>query len=162
MKKIIIALLIISVVYPVSSNAQVTQSYSSQQTMMQLISSLLEQIKLLQIKLEQQKNIENKESVVEVSLTDKTEYQKKVKPLLNKLDSVEESVSILEQKIEQKKCTRPRWVASKGVRKFTCLSKVYTNSSKEIDKLEEELIDLEEEKKQIEVDINYLKTEFGI
>ncbi len=155
-----IAIIFVIVFTPfLTANAQSQTTVSVSSSHIQLITQLLEQVKILQAKLE-----ELRKSKMTVTLTDKDEYQSKVKPLLSSLESKEQEIEDLEKEIEEKKCNKPLRYYSDGVRKFRCLDDEDDApvSSSAITRLEEKLPDLLDEKADIEEKIERLKTEFGV
>ncbi len=160
MKNIIAIVLAVSVLVPNFSYAA-TSVTTQNAALLQLMTSLLEQIKVLQAKLDAQNG---KTRVTQVSMTDRTEYQKKVAPLLEHLDETDDVIELLEVKIEQKECNQYKWFYADGKRTFKCYdaSGVAPKVSDEINGLKEDLESLEDEKEEIEEKIENLKTRYGI
>lgn len=144
-------------VTPVTNQTQVNNA-----AILQLITSLLEQIKVLQQQLKELQSSSQK-SPLKVEQINRSDYQKGVEPLMDELERVQEEIKNLEEKIEQKSCGRSYRANIKGEIVFRCLGDENKNSeSREVLRLKEDLADLEEKEADLMKEIDRLKTRYGI
>lgn len=129
----------------------------------QLIALLLGQVKTLQAQLAAL--IATKEdSAVSVSLTSHEQYKEAVGPLLDELEDVQDEIDKIEITIEQKRCQRPNWIYSDGVRTFKCSDRedVIPVATTEVLDLEDDLATLKDKEENLNNKIAALKTRYGI
>ena len=161
MKNIVALALVAVFMVPNMSLAATNTTNSQNATVLQLIASLLEQIKTLQAQL---LAIKSGGATVNVTSTSQSEYQKKVKPLLISLDKKKKEGIKLDEAIKIAECARPQWFQSGDKRTFHCgtAGSAVVDNSKKLKELRDKKIALEKEESEIRENVQALKDEYGI
>lgn len=128
MKKIIPILALILIFSPVLASAQTVNLSNKNDQSLQLITLLLEKVKVLQVQLDVLLKQKNQTVPVEI-VSQNEDYKKEVAPLIDLLEEKNEKEELLEVKLEEAKCVKPNRINSGGVIKFSCKNKDYSFSA---------------------------------